>query len=259
MAGADVSTGSSALGGSFRDAGLAGLHAEYAATRDRRTREALAAAYDGLAVGLARRFPSRRDSLDDYVQVARLGLLHAIDRFDPARERPFASFAGATISGELKRHVRDRTWSLRVPRSLQEHWLVVVRTVEDLTHELGRSPAVTEVSRRSGLSPEQVLEAMELGHAVRPVPFEAPAHDDQRVVEPGRDDDGFTALDDHDMLRGLLGELGHQERLILELRYCEGLTQSQIGARIGMSQMGVSRLLARTLERLRTRALRPGR
>jgi RNA polymerase sigma-B factor len=190
---------------------LARLHVSYACTRDRRLRDELAAAYDGMAVALARRFPSRRESVEDFTQVARIGLFGAIDRFDPGRERPFVSFARATITGELKRHVRDRTWSMRMPRSLQEQWLAVVRTVDDLTPELGRSPRLSEVVARCGLTDEQVLEAMELGRSHQPAPLEARVGGDVRVIDLSEDDDAFTRVDDHDVLCNLLAHLDERE------------------------------------------------
>lgn len=142
----DTKVHRSAVGGEARDGDdVAHLHLMYAVTRDRRLRDELLAHYDAFAVSVARAFSSRREDRDDLVQVARMGLIHSVDRFDPHRERPFIPFAQATIAGELKRHIRDRTWRVRTARSLQEHFLVVVRAVDDLTQETGRSPRITEV------------------------------------------------------------------------------------------------------------------
>ncbi|MGH8975452.1 MAG: sigma-70 family RNA polymerase sigma factor [Acidimicrobiia bacterium] len=229
------------------------LHRAYAADGDPDLRTELAAVYDQFALAVARRFHTRRESTEDLAQVARIGLLHAIDRFDPALERPFTVFARATIVGELKRHVRDRTWVMRVPRSLQEHYLEVVRAADDLAQELGRSPAILEVAERTGLSEDHVLEAMELGAVQRPAPLDAPLPDG-KALEPGTDDPGLAAAEGRVYLMGVLARLPDREREILHLRFVDGLTQTEIGARIGVSQMYVSRMLARTLTRLRARS-----
>ena len=229
---------------------LLGLHLDYAAGRDPTVRSQLAAAYDDFAFSLARRMHTRRESVEDLAQVARIGLLHAIDRFDPDLGRPFVVFARATIMGELKRHVRDRTWVMRVPRSLQEHYLEVVRAADDLSQELGRSPTVADVVERTGLSDDHVLEAMELGAAQRPASLDAP-QPDGRVTDPGAVDGNLVAVEGRTYLAELLSRLPEHEREIVELRFVEGLTQTQIGERLGVSQMYVSRMLARTLGRLR--------
>lgn len=228
------------------------LHADYVVSRDERLRDRLLAIYDDFALRLARHFPSRREAAEDLAQVARIGLLHAVDRFDPHRGRPFTSFARATIEGELKRHIRDRTWAMRVPRSLQEHYLVMVRTVDDLTQELGRSPLIAEVAERSGLTEEQVLEAMELGGSQRPASLDVPPRDGQsRAFEPATEDEALAGVEARSAVTALLARLPDRERHVLELRFHEGLTQSEIADKIGVSQMYVSRLLARTLARLR--------
>jgi RNA polymerase sigma-B factor len=231
---------------------LAELHTEYAANRDGRVRTQLLANYDTFAVALARRFPSRRDSAEDLAQVARVGLLHALERFDPARGRPFTIYARATIVGELKRHVRDRTWSMRVPRALQENYLALLHVVDELTQELGRSPLIPEVAGRVGLSEDNVLEAMELSRAQRPVSLDTPAGpDDGRPLDFGADDPAFRAIDSRALLGALLARLPDRDRRILDMRFVEQLTQAEIAGRMGVSQMYISRLLARTLARLR--------
>ena len=237
-----------------RSEALLRLHKDYALSRDRSLRDELAGAYDDFALSLARRFHTRRESAEDLAQVARIGLLQAIDRFDPDRERPFVVFARATIVGELKRHVRDRTWMLRVPRSLQEHYLEVVRAADDLAQELGRSPSIADVAERTGLSEDHVLEAMELGAAQRPASLDAPSPDG-RTIEPGTEDAHLAAAEGRAYLAGVLASLPERERRILELRFVDGLTQTQIGDRMGVSQMYVSRMLSRTLGRLRARSL----
>ncbi len=228
------------------------LHRVFAESHDPEVRAELAGAYDEFALALARRFHTRRESAEDLAQVARIGLLHAIDRFDPDLERPFAVFARATITGELKRHVRDRTWVMRVPRSLQEHYLEVVRAADDLAQELGRSPVILEIAERTGLSEDHVLEAMELGAVQRPASLDAPAPDG-KTLDPGSDDANLAAAEGRAYLMDVLARLPEREREILHLRFVDGLTQTQIGARMGVSQMYVSRMLSRTLDRLRAR------
>jgi len=231
------------------------LHTAYAETGDPRLRHELFCAYQNLAFSLARRFPSRRESPEDLCQVACIGLLHAIDRFDPGRERPFLAFAHSTITGELKRHIRDHTWTRRVARSLQEHYLVTIRTVDDLTAELGRSPRLSEVTARSGLSADQVLEAMELGIHQYPVSLDVPTGDGHRGRhDPPTDDRGVDWMESRALAGALLERLPEREQEILRLRFAEQLSQAEIAARVGVSQMHVSRLLARTLARLRRMA-----
>jgi RNA polymerase sigma-B factor len=231
---------------------LVRLHSQYAATGRPGLRAELLAAYDSFAVGLARRFSSRREAPEDLAQVARLGLLKAVNRFDPGRGRPFTVFARATIVGELKRHVRDRTWSMRVPRSLQEQYLEVVRALDDLTQELGRSPRITDVAARARLTEEQVLEAIELGEVQRPLSLDVPVGEgDGYLLDPGGEDSAFGAVDGRALIGNLLARLTERERQVLQMRFVDELTQAEIAKRIGVSQMYVSRLLARTLSRLR--------
>jgi RNA polymerase sigma-B factor len=229
------------------------MHVTYALTRDRRLRDELLAHYDAFAVRIARTFSSRREDREDLVQVARIGLIHAVDRFDPKRERPFVAYAQVTITGELKRHIRDRTWRVRVPRSLQEQYLVVVRTVDDLTQESGRAPSIPELAARAGLSEEQVLEAMEVMHSATPLSLDQPAGgDDGRTLDPAGEDGGFRRIDDQGTIARALSRLPERDRQIVLLRFEEELTQSQIAARLGVSQMCISRALSRTLRRMHT-------
>lgn len=228
------------------------LHDEYAATGDPALRAELLASYDGFARSLALKF-RHRESVDDLVQVARIGLLHAIDRFDPALGRPFPLFARITVTGELKRHVRDRTWAMRVPRSLQEDYLNVMRAVDELTAERSDSPSMEALAARCGMSVERVVEAMELRVTQRALSIDVPTGvtSEEPVVELGQEDIGFHRLENRDLLDQLLGRLPERDRRIIELRFIEELTQSEIAARVGVSQMCVSRVLARTLGRLR--------
>lgn len=229
------------------------LHELYAATRDTVVRDQLMASYDGFARSLALKFRAR-DAVDDLVQVARIALLHAIDRFDPSLGRPFPLFARITITGELKRHIRDHTWGLRVPRSLQEDYLNVMRAVDDLTAEQSRSPSMETVAARCGLTVERVIEAMELRVTQRALSIDAPTSSpdsDEPTVELRAEELGFGHFENSELLQGLLARLSERDRQIVELRFVEELTQSEIAARVGVSQMCVSRVLARTLGRLR--------
>jgi RNA polymerase sigma-B factor len=246
-----MATAAGAPGGD--DATLARLHAAYARTGDRRLRDRLLGHYDDLAVRLGRRFSTRREATEDLIQVARVGLIHALDRFDPDRGRPFAAFAHATIVGELKRHVRDHSWRIRPTRGMQERYLLVIRTVEDLTQQLARSPRIAEVAARTGLSEEDVLEALELANS-DPVSLDGPVgHDAESTHDPGADDPGFAAVDNRFDAARLLAELTTREREVFRLRFVDQFSQSEIAALVGTNQMGISRILARNLGRMRAR------
>lgn len=234
-------------------AALLELHRAFAANRDPGRRAELASTYDNFARALARDFHTRRESREDLTQVARIGLLQAIDRFDPGLQRPFVVFARATIMGELKRHVRDRTWAMRVPRSLQEYYLAVVRAADELTQDLGRSPLISEVAERTGLSADHVIEAIELGTAQCLTSLDAPLPHG-KVPELGAEDPALDAAEGRAFLTHILSRLPEREQRILELRFLDGLTQTEIGMRLGVSQMYVSRMLARTVGRLRIAA-----
>ena len=243
---------------------LAGLFADYRRTADPAIRDRLVEAHLGLAEYLARRFDRRGEPLDDLVQVASLALIKAVERFDPERGLEFSTFAVPTIVGELKRHFRDKSWAVRVSRRLQELHLRLGTAVSDLTHELGRSPTIPEIAGRLGVTPEDVVEAMEAGRAYRSSSLDAPlAGDESEGTTPlsariGDADLNLKMVDERSQLASLLKDLPERERTILLLRFFDGLTQSQIADRIGISQMHVSRLLSRTLEQLRERAIAAG-
>ena len=228
------------------------LHEAYAATGDMAIRAELLSSYDGFARSLALKF-RHRESVEDLVQVARIGLLHAIDRFDPALGRPFPLFARITINGELKRHIRDKTWSMRVSRSLQEDYLNVMRAVDELTGERSDSPSMEALADRCGISVERVLETMELRVSQRALSFDGPSvfGSDEPVIDLGEEEAGFGQFENRQLLGHLLDRLPERDRRIIELRFMDELTQSEIAARVGVSQMCVSRVLARTLGRLR--------
>ena len=240
------------------------LFNEYRTTGNAAVRDRLVEAHLGLAEYLARRFDRRGEPLDDLVQVASLALIKAVERFDPERGLEFSTFAVPTIVGELKRHFRDKSWAVRVPRRLQELHLRLGTVVAELTHEFGRSPTIPEIAERLEASTEDVLEAMEAGRAYRSSSLDAPvAGDDGDGAMPlsskmGEVDLNLSNVDERNQLASLLKDLPERERNILVLRFFDGLTQSQIADRIGISQMHVSRLLARTLQQLREKALAGG-
>jgi RNA polymerase sigma-B factor len=234
------------------------LLAEFDRTRDPAIRDRIVEIHLGLAEYLARRFDRRGEPIDDLIQVASLALINSVDRFDPSRGLEFTTFAVPTIVGELKRHFRDKGWALRVPRRLQELHIRLASIVSELTHELGRSPSIPEIATRAHASTEDVIEAMEAGRAYRSSSLDAPvAGDDGQMPSSwkmGETDESFVGIDERSELSSLLRDLPERERTILLLRFYEGLTQSEIAERVGISQMHVSRLLARTLELLRRRA-----
>jgi RNA polymerase sigma-B factor len=231
------------------------LLATYHRTRDLEIRDQLVAANLRLALHLARRFSNRGVSLDDLEQVASLGLLRAIDRFDPERGLEFSTFATPTIIGELKRHFRDKGWSVRVPRRVQELHIRLNTIVADLTHQLGRSPTITELASAARASEEEVLEAMEAAQAYRSHSIDSPAPTDPNGTDShlGVDDLGLFQAENRLLVEELLAHLAPREQLLLRLRFYEEMTQQQIADRLGVSQMHVSRLLARCLEDLRRR------
>ncbi|MGH9022878.1 MAG: RNA polymerase sigma factor SigF [Acidimicrobiia bacterium] len=231
---------------------------QYAATGDKDLREQLVHRHLGLAEFLARRFRNRGEASEDLVQVALYGLLKAVDRFDPSRGLEFSTFATPTIVGELKRHFRDRSWSVRVPRRLQELHLGFAGLVSDLTQELGRSPTMTEIAERAGASEEEVLEAMEAGKAYRSASLDAPAtredSDSGSQFQLGEEDQALEGAEHRLFLSPLVATLPKREQMIVNLRFFHEMTQSQIAELLGISQMHVSRLLTRSLARLREQA-----
>jgi RNA polymerase sigma-B factor len=221
-------------------------------------REALVERFLPLARQLARRYQRGGEPLDDLVQVASLGLLKAIDRFEPDRPTAFSSFAVPTILGELKRHFRDRGWSVRVPRDLQEMTVRVDRTSEELSRQIGRAPTPAEIAEHIGITTEQVLEAREAAGAYRAVSLDRPRNEEDEEGELvdafGTEDHGYAVAEDAATVESLMTVLSDREREVLRLRFGEDLTQSEIGARVGVSQMHVSRLIRQAVARLRAAA-----
>ena len=234
---------------------IARLHAAFALSRDPRLRAELVNHYDYLAVILAHRVSARRESREDLVQVARIGLIHAVDRFDPNRERPFLVFARATILGELKHHARDHTWGMRVPRGLQEDYLDVVRSVDELTQELGRFPRIPEVAARAGLTDQQVVTAIHVDSAGRLDSLDRP-NGDGLPVDPWENDRNLERVEERSYLATLAPNLPERTKRMLQLRFGDELTQLEIAVRVGRSQMCVSRTLIKTLARMRVVANR---
>jgi RNA polymerase sigma-B factor len=230
----------------------------YRRTGDRRLRDELVEEHAPLAHFLASRFANRGEQRDDLVQVALVGLFKAVERFDPGRGLQFSTFATPTILGELKRHFRDRGWAVRVPRRVQELHLQLGRIVSTLGQEEGRSPTPAEVAQRAGVSEEAVLEAMEAGSWYRLVSLDASVAPDDEGNELasclGDEDPEFERIEHRSEIAELLDVLPARERRIVELRFFESMTQSEIAERVGVSQMHVSRLLTRSLELLRTEA-----
>jgi RNA polymerase sigma-B factor len=226
------------------------LFVRYHRTRERALRNDLIERHMSLAEGLARPYARRGEPFDDLRQVAMLGLLKAVERFDPEREIPFASFAIPTVRGELRRHFRDRGWTIKVPRRLQELHLELDAIAAAVAQERGRPPTVAEIARATGVSDEDVLEAMEVSDLYRPRSLDAPARSDAGgSVADGvaAEDHSLTDAEARVALREMLQELSERDRRIVYLRYFEELTQSEIAERIGISQMHVSRLLSRSL------------
>ena len=234
------------------------LFAQYQRSGDRAAQEALVSRFLPLARQLARRYANGNEPLDDLVQVASVGLLKAIDRFDPAREIAFSSFAVPTILGELKRHFRDRGWWVRVPRALQELSARVHRVADDLEGELGRPPTPDEIARQIGVTTEQVLDARAAAAAYLAVSLDQPRDGgdagDDLGDSIGAVDPGYRMADDSVTVEGLLTVLSDRDREVLRLRFAEDLTQAEIGERVGVSQMQVSRLIRHSIVQLRNAA-----
>ena len=234
------------------------LFHHYAATGDAAARDELVRRFMPLAAQLARRYANSREPLDDLLQVASLGLIKAVDRYQLDRGTAFSSFAVPTILGELKRHFRDVGWAVHVPRALQELTLRVRSEVDEMSRELGRSPTPTEIAARIGAPVESVIEALESATAHQAVSLDAPLRgaggedgDAAWHERLGAEDEGYDRAEWRGSLQRGIRALPERDRTILALRFEKELTQSEIAARIGVSQMHVSRLLRRALERLR--------
>lgn len=230
----------------------------FATTRDQAVREELATRFLPLAAGLAARYRDRGESMEDLEQVARLGLLKAIDGYDSGRANGFGAYATPTILGELRRYFRDRSWSMRVPRDLKEAMPRIRAAIAYLATEKGRMPDADEVAEATNLNRAQVDEALAASVAARPASLDAPSS--VRTVEEGAVplveqvgilDEHLEQVEYNVMLERRLEALSERDREVLHLSFVEDLTQSEIGKRVGVSQMQVSRILRRSLDRLR--------
>ena len=231
------------------------LFAELAAGADSSVRDELVRMHLPLVEYLARRFRNRGEPLEDLVQVATIGLIKSVDRFDLERGVEFSTYATPTIVGEIKRHFRDKGWAIRVPRRLQELKLTLTKATGELSQTLGRSPTVAELAKHLGLQEEEILEGLESANAYSAVSLDATdsGDDDTPAVSDslGMIDEALEGVEYRESLKPLLDKLPPREKKILVLRFFGNMTQSQIAAELGISQMHVSRLLARTLAQLR--------
>ncbi len=224
---------------------------------DLAAREQLIEQYMSLVRSLARRYSYRGEQLEDLVQIGAIGLIKAIDRFDLDRGVELTTYATPNIIGEIKRHFRDKGWSVRVPRGLQELNVQLSRLMEQLTVQLGRSPTIAELAKASGSQEEDVLEALESGRAYSSLSLSSGggSGDGDEDLDPlesiGTEEHQYEVSEDRAVLAPGFKALDERERKILQLRFFDGLTQSQIAQQIGISQMHVSRLIRRSLEKIR--------
>ncbi|MCI1665573.1 MAG: SigB/SigF/SigG family RNA polymerase sigma factor [Atopobiaceae bacterium] len=224
---------------------------------DEEAREQLIVSHLNLVRFLASRFKNRGESLDDLIQVGTIGLIKAIDRFDPSRGLEFTTYATPTILGEIKRHFRDKGWSVRVPRRLQELSAKVNQTTDSLTKELQRSPSVEEVASALDVSVDEVLEAMESSSAYSSVPLEGGGSGDDEAPSVldhyASEDEALATSDDRMVIEDAIKGFSPREQEVIRMRFMEGLTQVEIADRLGISQVQVSRLLRRTLKKVQER------
>lgn len=223
---------------------------------DRAAREQAVVELTPLVRALASRYAGRGEPLDDLVQVGMLGLIKAVDRFDVDRGVDFSSYAIPTVVGEIRRHFRDRAWAMHVPRRLKELSLRLSRILDHLTNELGRSPTIAELAEAAGVEEEDVIDALDSSNAYTTRSLHAPFEDggdDNLSDKLGVEDAGYEEVEDGALVAAGLDALDERERRIVELRFFEEMTQSQIAAEVGISQMHVSRLLRRALAKMRGR------
>ena len=231
------------------------LFRRYKDDKDADARDQLIMSHLNLVRFLASKFKNRGESLEDLVQVGTIGLIKAIDRFDPDRGLEFTTYATPTIMGEIKRHFRDKGWSVRVPRRLQELSAKVNQVTDELTNQLQRSPSVAEIAERLGVTVDEVLEAMESSSAYSSVPLEGGGSSDDdeptSVIDHyATEDADLASSDDRIVLEEAIADFSPRERDVIRMRFVDGLTQVEIAERLGVSQVQVSRLLRRTLRRL---------
>lgn len=251
-----------AVGTHSDDASTERLLVDYACTRDSRLREELAKRFDSLVQWLARRYARGHVPIDDLIQVGRIGLLQALDRYDPDRGARFVTYAVTMISGEIKHYFRDMLWEVRVPRQLQELYRAFPRAEEELRLRFSRTPTISEVAEHLGISEERIAAVMELGSAYQPDSLNTtPAFEDWDGSEAlqdrlGEPDAEIDAIVEHGALRGAIERLDERKRFIVRRRYFEEWSQHEVARELGISQMHVSRLEREALRQLR-RALGP--
>jgi RNA polymerase sigma-B factor len=224
--------------------------------KDAAAREELIKRYLPLVKSLARRFASRGQPVEDLTQVGSIGLIKAIDRFDLGRGVELSTYATPTIIGEIKRYFRDKGWAVKVPRALQDLNVRLNRVIEQLTVELRRSPTIAELAAATEVTEEEVVEALESGRAYSSVSiYSGGSNDDDESLELldylGSEEEAYDIFEQRRLLAPAMARLGARERLILHLRFFEQMTQTQVAARIGISQMHVSRLIRKSIENLR--------
>jgi RNA polymerase sigma-B factor len=205
-----------------------------------------------LVAFMARKFADRGEPLDDLIQVGTIGLIKAIDRFEISKGFEFSTFATPTIVGEIKRHFRDKTWAVRVPRRLQELGASVTKATNELTHKLDRSPTPKEIAKHLGITVDEVAEALESNAAYSTVSLDVTSDTSTSIGDTfGALDEALEGVEYRESLKPLLAELDDREKRILQMRFFENLSQSQIAAELGISQMHVSRILNKVLSHLR--------
>lgn len=233
------------------------LFAKYAETRDPKIRERLVLMHQNLVRFLAGKFMNRGEPIEDLVQVGTIGLINAIDRFDPSRGTKFSTYATPTIVGEIRRYFRDKAWSLKVPRRLQELNLAANKAADSLSQKLGRAPTIQEIAREVGASEEETLEAMELGNAYDTVSLDSKlAYEGESaplsLAEFVGDTDGsLDTLEKYGDLNQAIDCLDQREKSIIYLRFFKDMSQTEVAKRLNISQMHVSRLQQKALKRLR--------
>ncbi|MDQ4131458.1 MAG: SigB/SigF/SigG family RNA polymerase sigma factor [Actinomycetota bacterium] len=254
-----LSTGEAAFYGGASDEELLRRYHE---SGDVNARQVLIERHITFVRRLAQRYAHRGETIEDLTQVGCVGLIKAIDRFDGQYKVGLATYAGPNIIGEIKRHFRDKGWAMRVPRDVQELNVKLNRIVDELTVRLGRSPNVDEMATATRSTPEQVVEALESSRAYTAVSLSDPGEDSEDGLEPlealGEEDEGYVRSEERQMLRQGFMQLPDRERKILHMRFFEGLTQSEIAERVGISQMHVSRLIRQSIDRVRDELAGPG-
>ncbi|MDQ4133622.1 MAG: sigma-70 family RNA polymerase sigma factor [Actinomycetota bacterium] len=225
------------------------LLASYAETGDRALRDHLVEIHRGLARWAAAKFVNRGEPFDDLEQVAMMGLLKALDRYDPAQGHEFSTYAVSTMFGELRRHLRDHAWKIHLPRSLHDRHAAIRKTISVLTQELGRSPTLNEVAARAGTSLEQVVEAMEVGTRARPTSLESASVERESSLSEAQA--AMTGVEERADMAALLNRLSPRARQVVRMRFVDEMSQAEIGRSLGVSQMQISRILSQSLARLR--------